>query len=276
MMTAQMVAKQRIEQFEIPRSTMFKSSVLSKTRVIQVSTLVVIIAVWQIVGERVGSFILAPPTAVISAAYESTMSGEIWSALSSSLYGILIGFAIAAVVGVTIGLLMGVSKNVATSLNPVVSAGYVIPEAAIIPLLIIWFGLGVTPRIISVVLFAVFEIIVATFAGVKNIDPMLPDVARSFGARRTEIFRKVILMAALPYVFAGLRMGAARAVKGMIVAELLFAATGVGGAIQLAANGYRTDKVMVFVIIITVIGVAFAGLVQVIERAHMRKWQQNY
>lgn len=271
-----MATQQRIEQFEIPRATVLRGSLLSRTRVIQVSTLAIIIVIWQIVGERVGSFILAPPTDVVSAAYESIVSGEVWSALSSSIYGIVIGFAIAAVIGVAVGVLMGVSKNAATSLNPIVSAGYVIPEAAIIPLLIIWFGLGVTPRIISVILFAVFEIIVSTFAGVKNIDPMLPDVARSFGARRSEIFRKVILMAALPYVFAGLRMGAARAVKGMIVAELLFAATGVGGAIQLAANGYRTDKVMVFVIIVTVLGVAFAGLIQALERAHMRKWQQDY
>jgi ABC-type nitrate/sulfonate/bicarbonate transport system permease component len=268
--------KQRVEELEIPRSTILRNSVLSRARVIQASTLAIILVVWQVVGERVGSFILAPPTAVVSAAYEAAKSGEMWDALSSTLYGILIGFTIAAVVGVTVGLLMGVSKNVATSLNPVVSAGYVIPEAAIIPLLIIWFGLGVEPRIISVILFAVFEIIVATFAGVKNIDPMLPDVARSFGARKEQIFRKVVLMAALPYVFAGLRMGAARAVKGMVVAELLFAATGVGGAIQLAANGYRTDKVMVYVIVITVLGVAFASLIQSLERAHMRKWQQNY
>ena len=165
---------------------------------------------------------------------------------------------------------------VAVGLNPIVSAGYVIPEAAIVPLLIIWFGLGMTPRIIAVVLFAVFEIIVSTYAGVKNIDPILLEVARSFGARSNQIFRQVVFMAALPYIFAGLRMGAARAVKGMVVAELLFSATGVGGAIKEAANGYRTDKVMVFVIVITVLGVAFAGLVQLIERMWMRRWHEQY
>jgi ABC-type nitrate/sulfonate/bicarbonate transport system permease component len=144
-----------------------------------------------------------------------------------------------------------------------------------VPLLIIWFGLGMEPRVIAVVLFAVFEIIVSTYAGVKNIDPILPEVARSFGAKKMQIFRRVVLMAALPYIFAGLRMGAARAVKGMVVAELLFAATGVGGAITDAANAYQTDKVMVFVIVITILGISFSGLVQVIERRSMRAWHER-
>jgi len=152
----------------------------------------------------------------------------------------------------------------------------VIPEAALVPLLIIWFGLGVTPRIIAVFLFAVFEITVSTYAGVRNVDSSLSEVARSFGASRLQLFRRVVLMAALPYIFAGLRMGAARAVKGMVVAELLFAATGIGGEIQKAANAYRTDKVMVYVIVITVMGIAFAGLVQAVERWWMRSWHDQY
>lgn len=265
-----------IERYELPRSTMLRRNLFSKNRLIQILTLLGVLGLWQVVGMRVGDFFLAPPTSVATTAVEVVKSGEIWEALNSTVVGILVGFAIAASIGVTVGVLMGVSQKVATSLNPIVSAGYVVPEAAIVPLLIIWFGLGLTPRIVSVVLFAVFEIIVSTFAGVKNIDPLLPAVARSFGARRIEIFRKVVVMAALPYIFAGLRMGAARAVKGMVVAELLFAATGVGGAIQHAANGYRTDKVMVFVIVITILGVAFAGLMQAVERSYMRKWHPQY
>ncbi len=265
-----------VERRELSRGTLIRRSLLSRERFSQVAILAAVLAVWQYAGSQLGDFFLAPPTSVLAAFGEVVSSGQLWEALQSTLVGILVGFFIAAVLGVTIGVLMGTSRAAAAGLNPLVSAGYVIPEAAIVPLLIIWFGLGMEPRIIAVVLFAVFEIIVSTYAGVKNIDPILPEVARSFGAGSAQIFRKVICMAALPYIFAGLRMGAARAVKGMVVAELLFAATGVGGAIKEAANGYRTDKVMVFVIVITVLGVLFAGLVQFIERKSMRAWHEQY
>jgi ABC-type nitrate/sulfonate/bicarbonate transport system permease component len=265
-----------VERQELSRGTMLRRNLLSRERFTQLAILAVVLAGWQYAGSQLGDFFLAPPTSVVSAFGEVISSGQLVDALSTTVVGIVVGFAIAAVLGVAIGVLMGTSRAAAAGLNPLVSAGYVIPEAAIVPLLIIWFGLGMQPRIIAVVLFAVFEIIVSTYAGVKNIDPILPEVARSFGASSAQIFRKVICMAALPYIFAGLRMGAARAVKGMVVAELLFAATGVGGAIKEAANGYRTDKVMVFVIVITLLGVLFAGLVQLVERKSMRAWHEQY
>ena len=265
-----------VERRQLSRATVLRRSLFSRERFAQVAILVVVLAAWQYAGARLGDFFLAPPTSVLGAFGEVVTSGQLWEALQTTLFGIVVGFVIAAVLGVTVGVLMGTSRAFAAGLNPIVSAGYVIPEAAIVPLLIIWFGLGMEPRVIAVVLFAVFEIIVSTYAGVRNIDPILPEVARSFGARSHQIFRKVILMAALPYIFAGLRMGAARAVKGMVVAELLFAATGVGGAIKEAANAYQTDKVMVFVIVITILGVAFAGLVQFIERKSMRSWHEQY
>jgi ABC-type nitrate/sulfonate/bicarbonate transport system permease component len=103
---------------------------------------------------------------------------------------------------------------------------------------------------------------------------MLIDVARSFGASRMGLFRKIVFFASLPYIFAGLRMGASRAIKGMVVAELLFAVTGLGGAIQTAANYYRTDRVFVYVITIALLGVAMAGLIQFTER-WVTPWKQE-
>jgi ABC-type nitrate/sulfonate/bicarbonate transport system permease component len=265
-----------VERHKLTRSEVLRRSIFSRDRLLQVSLVVVVLAVWQYIGMKEGDFFLAPPTSVAGAAVEVVAEGELWDVIGSTLFGIVIGFAIAAVIGVAIGTLMGTSKSASTALNPVVSAGYVVPEAAIVPLLIIWFGLGMEPRVISVVLFAVFEIIVSTYAGVRNVDRVLPEVARSFGASQSQLFRKVTCMAALPYIFSGLRMGAARAVKGMVVAELLFAATGVGGAIQDGANAYQTDKVMVYVIVITLIGVGFAGIVQLIERLWMRSWHGDF
>lgn len=265
-----------VERIKMPRRTAVRRWLFSWDRAIQIGMLVVILAVWQYIAIREGDFFLAPPAQVVETFWQLLTDGSMWDAVRSTVIGILIGFAIAAVIGITLGTLMGTFRPAATALNPIVNAGYVIPEAALVPLLIIWFGLGMLPRIISVILFAVFEIIVSTYVGVRNVDPQLPLVARAFGAGRGQVFSRVVSIAALPYIFAGLRMGAARAVKGMVVAELLFAAVGIGGAIQDAANAYQTSKVMVYVIVVTLIGVGFAGLVQLVERLWLRSWHGDH
>ena len=154
-----------VERRELPRSVVLRRSLISRERFAQLSILVAVLAAWQYAGAQLGDFFLAPPTSVLAAFAEVISSGQLWEALQTTLFGIVVGFFIAAVLGVTIGVLMGTSRAVAAGLNPLVSAGYVIPEAAIVPLLIIWFGLGMEPRVIAVVLFAVFEIIVSTYAG---------------------------------------------------------------------------------------------------------------
>ena len=265
-----------VQRVRLGRGELLRRRLLARERVVQLTVLVVVLGVWEAVGRHEGDFFLAPPSSVASEAVNEIPTSAFWSLLGSTASGIALGFLIAAVLGVLLGVLMGTSRTASTVLNPIVSAGYVIPEAAIVPLLIVWFGLGMTPRIVAVVLFAIFEIIVTTYTGVRNADASLSDVARSFGASRAQLFRKVTVPGALPFIFAGLRIGAARAVKGMVVAELLFAATGIGGAIQLSANGFRTDRVMFYVIVVTVIGISFSGAVQLVERLWMRSWHESY
>jgi ABC-type nitrate/sulfonate/bicarbonate transport system permease component len=265
-----------VQRVRLGRGELLRRRLLARERVVQLSVLVLVLGVWEAVGQHEGDFFLAPPSSVASEAVHEIPTSAFWSLLGSTASGIVIGFLIAAVLGVLLGVAMGTSRTASTILNPIVSAGYVIPEAAMVPLLIVWFGLGMTPRIVAVVLFAIFEIIVTTYTGVRNADASLSDVARSFGASRAQLFRKVTVPGALPFIFAGLRIGAARAVKGMVVAELLFAATGIGGAIQLSANAFRTDRVMFYVIVVTIIGISFSGAVQLVERLWMRSWHESY
>ncbi|HEY6758119.1 MAG TPA: ABC transporter permease [Baekduia sp.] len=265
-----------VEREVLARREVVRRSLLSRQRLLQLCFVLVVLVGWQLLGDHEGDLFLAPPTSVFKAAVDIVPTSAFWSTLGQTAKGILFGFAIAAVLGVLIGILMGTYRGVATALNPIVSAGYVIPEAALVPLLIVWFGLDQKPRVIAVVLFAIFEIIVTTYTGVRNADAMLNDVVRSFGANSRQLFLKVTLPGALPFIFAGLRIGAARAVKGMVVAELLFAATGIGGAIQLSANAFQTDRVMFYVVVVTVIGVSFSGVVQLVERLWMRRWHESY
>lgn len=255
-----------IERERVPISIVLRHQLLGRVRLIQLAILVAVIVVWEVVGRRQGTFFLAPPSTLISATREMVASGELQSAVADSLSSLLVGYAIAIIVGVSIGFLMGWYKSVGEILNPFVSAGYVIPTAGLVPVFIIWFGLGFTARTVTVFLFCVFEILVSTYTGVRNIDPLLVNAARAFGANRWQLFARVATRASLPYIFAGLRMGVSRAVKGMVIAELLFAVTGLGGLIQNAANYYRTDKVFVVVIVLAIIGVALAATVQWLER----------
>lgn len=263
-----------VEREQIPVWVALRKEFISYERLAQLGFIVALLVIWEVMGRRLGEFFLAPPSSLWQATVEVVESGDLRRATFDSLYSLSVGFGISAAVGVGLGYLMGWYKPAAKVMDPFVNAAYVIPVAALVPVIIIWFGLESTSRILVVILFCVFEILVSTYTGVKNVDPMLIDVGRSFGATRLDLFRKVVFFASLPYIFAGLRMGASRAIKGMVVAELLFAVTGLGGEIQTAANYYRTDIVFVYVIVIALMGVVMAGLIQVIEKL-VTPWRQE-
>ncbi|NJL33273.1 MAG: ABC transporter permease subunit [Chloroflexaceae bacterium] len=120
-----------------------------------------------------------------------------------------IGYALAILLGVTVGFLMGWYPSLATILNPFISALYVVPVAALVPLLIVWFGIGATPRIITVMLFAVFEILLTTYTAVRDIDQRLVEMARVFGANQRQILTRVVIQATLPLVGAACELAQA-------------------------------------------------------------------
>lgn len=258
-----------IEREVISTAALVRRKLFNWERLVQVLLVVTLLAVWEIAGHIMGDFFLAPPSQLPGAFWEMWSSGELVGALLDSLSSLLVGFCLAIVVGISVGFFMGWYGPAGRTLNPFVSALYVVPTAALVPMFIIWFGLGFTARTVTVFLFCVFEILVSTYTGVRNVDRNLVDAARAFGASRWQLFSRVVSYASLPYIFAGLRMGISRAVKGMVVAELLFAVTGLGGLISNAANYYRTDKVFVGVIVLALLGVVLAGAVQLLERRLM-------
>lgn len=258
-----------IEREYLSTAQLVQRKVFNWERLIQVVLVVVVLTVWEIAGRIVGDFFLAPPSKLPHAFWEMWETGELLRAVLDSLSSLLVGFCLAIVVGIAVGFFMGWYGPAGRTLNPFVSALYVVPTAALVPMFIIWFGLGFTARTVTVFLFCVFEILISTYTGVRNVDRNLVDAARAFGASRFQLFTRVVSYASLPYIFAGLRMGISRAVKGMVVAELLFAVTGLGGLISTAANYYRTDKVFVGVIVLALLGVTLAAAVQVLERRLM-------
>jgi ABC-type nitrate/sulfonate/bicarbonate transport system permease component len=263
----------RVERHPLTRRQRLARAFSPRDRLLQLGLLAVLLGVWEYVGRRSDRFTFAPPTSVISAAGDLIGSGELQRAVVSSLNALALGFAAAAIVGVGLGFAMGVWHTFGRTLDPFVAALYVVPIAAIIPAIVAWIGLGLESRVLVVFLFAVFEPLLAAYAGVKQVDPALYDAARTFGARRGELVRRVTLPATLPFVFVGLRMGAARAVKGMVLAEMLFSVTGLGRLIVESAQDFRIDKVLVAVVAVSLIGVVATATIKVAERYALR-WRR--
>jgi NitT/TauT family transport system permease protein len=239
-------------------------------RLLQVALLVAVLGGLELVGRNTSNFTFAPPSHVLEAAREMIASGELQHAVSTSLVALLIGYAAAVVAGVGIGLAMGWWRTLGLTLDPFVSALYVVPIAALVPAMIVWLGLGITSRVVVIALFAFFEILLNAYAGVRNVDPYVIDVARTFGAGRRDLLWKVVLPATMPFVFVGLRIGASRAIKGMVLAEMLFAVTGLGALIVTNAAAFRMDRVFVAVIAVALMGVVLTALIQALERRVLR------
>lgn len=254
-----------------PRARL-RRMVAPRLRLYQLLVLASILGIWEWFGRRSPSYTFAAPSEVAVAAKDMIGSGELQRAMADSLVALLLGFAFAVLIGTSFGYALGWWRIVGRTFDPFVAALYVVPIASLVPALIVWFGLGLEARVIVIFLFAVFEPLIASQAAVRNVDRGYVDVARTFGAGRTQMAIKVVLPATLPFVFPATRMAASRAVKGMVLSEMLFAVTGLGGLIISNAQNFRMDKVLVAVIAVTFIGIVLTSTLLAIER-YVLRWR---
>ncbi|HEV8721812.1 MAG TPA: ABC transporter permease [Candidatus Binatia bacterium] len=221
---------------------------------------------WEVAGRMLDS-VLIPPLSQIGAAWWRLLaSGKLLSNLTASLATLIAGFFLAVLFGVVIGLLMGRFRAVEHFLDLYVNALMSAPTTAFVPVLILWFGLGMESRIAVVFLFAVFVIIINTMTGVKQVDSVFVEMARSFGAKEKEIFFKIILPAAMPAIMAGVRLGMGRAVKGMVTAEMLLTLTGIGAMIMQYGSAFATDSLFAVILTILIIAMITMKLVQWLDQ----------
>ena len=225
------------------------------TNVISILSLAVL---WEVTGRIMDSTLIPPLSRIGAAWWKLLASGKLAANLTLSLTTLAAGFFLAVAIGIVIGLLMGRFRAVEHFLDLYVNVLMSAPTTAFVPVLIMWFGLGVESRIAVVFLFAVFVIIINTMTGVKQVDTVLVEMARSFGAREREIFFKIVLPAALPAIMAGLRLGMGRAVKGMVTAEMLLTLTGIGAMIMQYGSSFATDSL--FAVILTILLVALLSM----------------
>jgi NitT/TauT family transport system permease protein len=240
---------------------------------IRLLSVVVVLGAWEIVGRNINPIFLSYPSAIARAVPQMVRDGLL-SATGTSLEGLVIGFAAATVVGIVVGVVSGRYRFVGNLIDIPVTSLYVTPYIALVPLFMLWFGLGMTAKIVIIFYAGVFPILLNTQDGVRASTQAWVDAVRVEGARQMQLTRYVILPAALPNIMTGLRIGVGRAVVGMVVAEMFTAISGLGGQMITYSNQFRTDKVFVVVVLLAVIGSLATSLMRLIEK-RVARWREE-
>lgn len=232
---------------------------------ITTASILVVLAFWEITGRRMNPIFASYPSAIVRKFGVQVRSGLLPEALLDSLQPLLLGFLLAALIGIPVGLLVGRYRSADAALGVYVTAGYAMPLVALIPLFMLWFGLGFTVKVAVVVVMTVFPIVINTRAGVRAVPRSLIEVGQSFMASEAAIIRKIILPATVPHIMTGLRLGIGRAVIAIVIAEFFTAIGGLGGQIMLAGQRFDTAGLFVPVTVLMVLGVGFTRLVGWLE-----------
>jgi NitT/TauT family transport system permease protein len=223
---------------------------------------------WELVARYIihDKLFLVAPSAILVRFGQLWETGDLQRNIIASGQEFVLGMAAASVVGILVGLILATNRPLKAALSPWVSAIYSTPTVALAPLLILWFGLGILSHLIVVFLVAVFPVLVNTQTGIENADEHLTETARAFGASKAQIFTKVLIPGAIPYIIAGLRLGIGRGVVGVVVAELFGAKAGLGFLITISSQTFDMGALFVAVLILATAGVLSAEGVKVIER----------
>ena len=229
-------------------------------------SLVIFLAVWEVVGRHMDPIFMTYPVAIFQATIGLIQSGELLRGLLQSLVPFVIGMLISIVFGIALGLAMGLWHMFEYAIDPYVNALNAIPRVALVPLIILWCGLGVLAKIVIVVSVAIFPIIINTYSGVRDVRGVLLDVGNAYAATRWQSLRLIILPAALPFIMAGVRLGLSLGIIGMIVAEFFTAINGLGGIIVSYGNTFQTAKMFVAILVVGVMGVVMSEAAMALER----------
>jgi sulfonate transport system permease protein len=228
--------------------------------------LALILIVWQIVGPHISPIFFTYPTKIAVAFYQLTISGDLPYYLGQSLEVMIYGLLSAIVIGIPLAVAMARIRWLDWALDFPINALYATPLVALVPILVLWFGIYLKAKIIVVFLFAVFPILINTYQGVRECDKNMLEVARSFRSSERRVWQDVLLPFALPYIAAGVRLAIGRGLVGMVIAEFYTTISGLGFMITRYANNFEMDKTFVPVIVLMVLGVSLTSGLKWLER----------
>ena len=224
--------------------------------------LVLLLGLWELLGPLVNPILFSYPSKIALAFYQLTLSGELPYYAWESLQILFCGLFFAILVGVPLAVLMARIKPIDWALELPLNAFYSTPTVALVPILVLWFGIYMEAKIIVVFLFAVFPILINTYQGVRECDKSMLEVARSFRSSEWQTWKDVLLPFAVPYIAAGIRLSIGRGLVGMVIAEFYTTISGLGYMITRYANVFEMDKVFVPVIVLMVLGVSLTTMLK--------------
>jgi NitT/TauT family transport system permease protein len=190
----------------------------------------------------------------------------IWHNAQQTLLTTVVGFAIAVVVGLALGIAVGASPTLYRALNPLLIGFNTIPKVAVVPILIIWFGIGTVPAIITAFLISFFPILINVATGIATMEPELQDVLRSLGARKRDILLKVGVPRSMPYFFASLKIAITLAFVGSVISETVASNAGIGYLMQTASSSFRTPLVFAGLFVVAALGIVMYAAASLVER----------
>lgn len=221
-----------------------------------------------------GSLFLSAPSKILVSLVEWIGSGEIWPALKISTIEMALGFTLAAIVGILVGLAMGFNRQLRNVLEPTVAGLYSTPLLALTPLFIAWLGIDMTSKVVIIFFVVVFPIVINTAVGSGEVDRRHVDVIRSFGGTAFDVSRRVRLPAALPYILASMKIGVARSITAVFVAELFGATEGLGYAITRAARGFEIDRMWAGIVVLSLMGIVLSAAMESLGRM-LAPWKRG-
>ena len=239
--------------------------------------ILVVLLLWEavpyVVTMKAGTkLFFTPPSQVAETLWTLFAEGTIWAPLGVSAAGFAIGLGIAIAIALPLGILIGRSETLNALCDPFITAFNATPRLVFLPLVLLWFGLGLWSKVVIVAFGAIFPLLINTHEGIRNADRLLINVVRSFGAREWDVVRIVVVPNALPYIMTGLRLAIGRAVLGVVVSEFFGSDQGLGVMMVQAASQYKVNIVFAGMIVFMALSLAMTSVVKILE-SRLGRWR---
>jgi len=246
-----------------------------KLRIARALLVVALLSMWELASGRLFStFWVSKPSLIAVYIWDWVVTGDFFYHLYFTMASMLIGFIAGTVLGLLVGMVLSRTEFVADVLDPFLVAINGIPRAALAPLFVVWFGIDMLPKIMLVFTLVFFVIFYNTYAGIKSVDRRYTDLAWVMGANEPELFRKVILPAATPYIFLGIKLSIPYALIGAIIGEFVASSAGLGWKVQMETSLYNTTGTMAGLIIMMAIVVFMNAVLQHLENS-LLSWRPS-
>lgn len=243
-----------------------------RPNLIRVTAIIVFLAGWEAVGRDANQLFMSYPSAIAMATWELTVDGTLPLAFLQSFWPFAVAMAISIAGGILIGVVMAKYWLVEYLIDPYIYALYAVPRVALVPLIMLAAGQHFGGKVTIIVSIAIFPIIINTYSGIKDVRGRMIEIGQAFCASEQQIFSKIMLPAAIPFIMAGIRLSIGLGIIGMIVAELFTAVSGLGGLIIRFANAFATDRLFAPIIVVAILGMVLTEAVQIAER-RLSRWR---